>query len=103
LQQIARTDGKASARGEAWFWLSQLAVPGIEAQITQALSQERARAMREKLVFALSQLPQERATSALIALLKQPALPKSVRQQALFWLAQSQSSSAQIFLDQVLQ
>ncbi len=58
--------------------------------------------MREHAIFALSQLPDERATRALIAAAEDRSLSSEQRKRAVFWLAQSESQGAQTYLEKVL-
>jgi hypothetical protein len=50
----------------------------------------------------LSRLPDERAPRALIATSEDQTLSAEQRRRAVFWLAQSESSSAQAYLEKVL-
>ena len=52
-------------------------------------------------MFALSQLKDDEAATALIALVR-GNYPRKVKEQALFWLGQSGSEAAMKFLDDVL-
>ena len=58
--------------------------------------------VREQAIFALSQLPDERATRALIAAAEDRSLSREQRKRAVFWLAQSESEAAQTYLEKVL-
>jgi len=58
--------------------------------------------VREQAVFALSRLPDERATQALIAAAEDRSLAREQRKRAVFWLSQSESSAALAYLDKVL-
>jgi hypothetical protein len=58
--------------------------------------------LRKDAIFAMSQLQGERAVDALFAVLRNRQLPQGVREQALFWLAQSDSDRAFEYLDQLL-
>jgi HEAT repeat protein len=58
--------------------------------------------VREEAVFALSQLPDERATRALIAAAEDQSLPREQRKRAVFWLSQSRSDAAMAYLDRML-
>ena len=57
--------------------------------------------MRKQAVFALSQLDDGKGTPLLLRLLKETK-DKEVRQQALFWLGQSDDPKAQDALEAVL-
>jgi hypothetical protein len=95
-------DVSTKVRGQAWFWLAQTADQRTEAAIGNALENERDRQVREQMIFALSQLPDERASAALIALVNDRGGDRATREQALFWLGQSDSDSAQSYLEAVL-
>lgn len=86
LRHLARS-AAAEVRGEAIFWLAQNEDPQTEALVRTALAEQGTDALNEKCVFALSQLPPQRAIPALRALLESPG-SRSVRKQAMFWLAQ---------------
>jgi hypothetical protein len=58
--------------------------------------------LRKDAIFAMSQLQGERAVDALFAVLRNRQLPQGVREQALFWLAQSDSDRAFEYLDRLL-
>lgn len=59
--------------------------------------------MREQAIFALSQLPDDRATPALIGVAENRSLPAEDRKRAIFWLSQAGSDGALAYLDKVLQ
>lgn len=54
--------------------------------------------MREQAVFALSQLPEDRAAKALIAIAEDKSLSREERKKAIFWLGQMKSDSAVMYL-----
>ena len=58
--------------------------------------------MREHAVFALSLLPGERSTKALIAAAEDQSLSREKRKRAVFWLSQSERASAQAYLERIL-
>jgi HEAT repeats len=100
LIRQGRDDPDAKVRAQAWFWLAQTGAADSETAITRAIEHDRA--VSEDAVFALSQLPGERAVDALFKVLGNRDLPKKTREQALFWLAQSDSDRAYAYLDQLL-
>jgi HEAT repeat protein len=102
LIRAGNTDSNAEVRSQAWFWLAQSEVPEAEDAIFKAITQDKHEDVREQAVFALSQLPDERATTALIKVAENQTLSREQRKRALFWLGQSDSSTAQAYLDQVL-
>ena len=87
LLQIARAHADHGLRGEALFWLAQGEALATESLAFEVVDDPKAgRQLKNKAVFALSQLPSDRAIDALIKLVRSKR-PRSVRKQALFWLA----------------
>jgi HEAT repeat protein len=58
--------------------------------------------VRQEAVFALSQLPGDRAVKALAEILEDSGLDMEIREQALFWLAQTESDEAFEYIDRIL-
>jgi HEAT repeat protein len=102
LIRLGNTDKSGDVRGKAWFSLAQTEAPESEQAIGAALRKDADDDVREQAVFALSQLPDERATRALIAVAEDRSLAREQRKRALFWLSQSESASAQAYLEKVL-
>lgn len=102
LERLATTDSSGRVRARAWFWLVQIEAPGIEAAIRARLAEEPDAEAREQMVFALSQLPTQRALAALSDLIEDPALERRVRKQAIFWLAQNESPEALERIEELL-
>jgi HEAT repeat protein len=75
---------------------------GSEKEIRWAIVNDPEDDVREEAVFALSQLPGERGIDALFAVLRDQGLHREIREQALFWLAQSDSDRAFAYLDELL-
>jgi hypothetical protein len=102
LAGMARNDARRQTRKQAVFWLAQ--ARGNEgADITSSVMfNDQDPDVREHAIFALSQLPDERGTQALIAAAEDRSLSREQRKRAVFWLAQSQSDSAQAYLERVL-
>jgi hypothetical protein len=101
LIRLGNEDSNADVRSQAWFWLAQTEAEESEAAIAHAISHDKSSDVREEAVFALSQLPDERATKALAAILEDRSLDKDIRQQALFWLAQSDSDTAFTYVEKL--
>jgi hypothetical protein len=99
---LGNTDPRTHIRSQAWFWLAMSGAKGSEAPISAAMRKDPDGGVREQAVFALSRLPDERATMALIAAAKDQTLSRDQRKRAMFWLAQSESPAALAFLDEVL-
>ncbi len=104
LAGFARQDARAEMRKQALFWLGIVrgTETGSERVINEALRKDPDGDVREHAVFALSRLPGERATRALITIAEDRSLPREQRKRAVFWLAQSESDSAQSYLDKIL-
>jgi len=101
---FARTDARAGTRKWALFWLALSRGSESDSQgvISESLRKDPENDVREQAVFALSRLPDERATKALITAAEDRSLPRELRKRAVFWLSQSESDSAQAFLEKVL-
>lgn len=102
LIKLGNTDKSGEVRAQAWFWLAQTGAPEAEKEIAKALRKDGDDDVREQAIFALSQLPGERATKALIAAAEDQSLTREQRKRAVFWLSQSNSDSAQAYLEKVL-
>lgn len=102
LIKLGNTDKNGEVRAKAWFWLAQNGAPQAEAAIIAALRKDSDDNVREQAIFALSQLPDDRAARALIAAAEDTSLSREQRKRAVFWLSQSESDAALVYLDQVL-
>lgn len=102
LIKLASTDKDSNVRAQAWFWLAHSGAPEAEAAIATAARKDPDTHVREQAIFALSQLPDERGTRALIKAAEDKSLGNEQRKRAVFWLAQSESKSAQSYLERVL-
>lgn len=102
LIRVATTAGDEHVRSQAWFWLAHTGAAQTERAIDAALRTEPEQRVREQAVFALSRLPEERATNALIKVAENQSLPRVIRKKAIFWLAQAESASAIAYLDRVM-
>ena len=89
-------------RSRAWFWLAQIEAPESEKEIGRAIVSDPSAEVREQAVFALSQLPEERAVRSLLGILEDARMDNEVRKQALFWLVQSDSDLAYESIDRLL-
>jgi HEAT repeat protein len=101
LIELGNKDSDADVRSQAWFWLAESGATESEAAIGFAIANDKSGDVREEAVFALSLLPEERAVKALAAVLEDRKLDKDVREQALFWLAQSESDEAFAYVDRL--
>jgi len=102
LIRQGRTDSSAEVRGRAWFWLAQTGAAESEAAILQAMQDDRSKEVRESAVFALSQLPDERGIASLVRMVKDKTMDRRLREQALFWLAESGNDEAFALIDRLL-
>ena len=102
LIRLGNTDESREVRGKAWFWLAQTGAADAERAIGAALKKEPDADVGEAAIFALSQLPDERAARALIAAAEDQSLSREQRKRAVFWLSQSDSDAAQQYLEKVL-
>lgn len=102
LIRLASTDANAHVRGQGWFWLAKTESTATEPAIGSALRKERDDEVRRQAIFALSQLPEERSTHALIEIAEDRSRSSEDRKQAIFWLAQSNAASAQSYLERIL-
>jgi HEAT repeat protein len=102
LIRQGRYDREPDVRSHAWFWLAQTEAAESETAIRGALLNDEDDDVREEAVFALSQLPEGRAVTALAAILEDKSLEMNIREQALFWLAQTESDEAFEYIDRLL-
>jgi hypothetical protein len=102
LLESARNAADGDLREAALFWLAQTGARESETTIMRAIASDPESDVREGAVFALSQLPQDRAVDALTAVLRDRSLDRELREEALFWLAQSESDRALAVVEQLL-
>jgi HEAT repeat protein len=88
-------------RGEAIFWLAQKAGRKAASAITDAIANDPETKVKERAVFALSQLPTDDGVPRLIDVARTNRNP-AVRKQAIFWLGQSRDPRALTFFEEVL-
>jgi hypothetical protein len=99
LIRMARHDGDGDVRGQALFWLAQKAGAKARAEITRAIAEDPETEVKKKAVFALSEMPD--GVPILIQLARTNPNP-AVREQAYFWLGQSEDRRALDFITEVL-
>ena len=102
LIRQGNTDSHPDVRAQAWFWLAETGAPESEKEIGRVLRNDPDPDVREEAVFALSQLPEGRAVRALAEVLEDRELSLEIREQALFWLAQTESEEAFEYIDRLL-
>jgi hypothetical protein len=93
LHDISRTDADPEQRGEAMFWLAQEYPEPARDWLLEAVNSEQDDDVLEAAVFAISQLPDGAGEALLLELARDNQKPRSVRRQAIFWLANSGSDS----------
>jgi HEAT repeat protein len=100
--EAARTDKDPHIRGQALFWLAQRAAAQVtKGAVQNTLANDPDASVREKAVFALSQMKNGEGIPMLIDLAKTHKDP-AVRKKAMFWLGQSKDPRALDFFAQVL-
>jgi HEAT repeat protein len=101
LLKTAKSGPTADARGQALFWLAnragRLAAPAIRG----AIEDDPEVKVKERAVFALSQLPRDEGIPLLIDVAKNNRSPQ-VRRKAMFWLGQSKDPRALKFFEELL-
>lgn len=102
LIRAATTDRDTKVRSQSWFWLAQSKATETEGAIRAALAREPESRVREQAIFALSQLPPERAAPALMAVAEDKSLAREERKRAVFWLGQMKSDQAVAYFDRLL-
>ena len=102
LIKIGNADPLGDLRSKAWFWLAMTGASDAESAISAAVRKDPDDHVREEAVFALSRLPEERGTRALIATAEDQSLSREQRKRAVFWLSQSESGAALAYLDRIL-
>ncbi len=104
LVDLARTSEQGEVREKAIFWLSQGSKRGKRDAapiLLEILDGANPQSIKEKVVFALSQLPREQATTALVDVMKS-SQSKAIKKKALFWLGQSNDPRAMEVIEQIL-
>jgi hypothetical protein len=101
LVDIARDYSVPKMRSEALFWLAQRAGQQATATIAEAVDRDPDTDVKKRAVFALSQLPKDDGVPKLIDVAKSNR-NAAVRQQAMFWLGQSNDPRALKFFEDVL-
>ncbi|MEO5895228.1 MAG: HEAT repeat domain-containing protein [Vicinamibacterales bacterium] len=101
LVALAREHASPSVRGEAIFWVAQLASQKAVGTITAAIENDPDTDVKKRAVFALSQLPKSEGVPLLIGVARKNANP-AVRKQAMFWLGQSRDPRAMEFFAEIL-
>jgi hypothetical protein len=101
LVDLARDYPVARLRSDALFWLAQRAGQQAMATIAEAIDRDPDTDVKKRAVFALSQLPKDDGVPKLIEVARSNR-NAAVRQQAMFWLGQSNDPRALKFFEDVL-
>ena len=100
LIPIAKNDASSHLRGQALFWLAQKAAKQAGPTIRGALDSDPGLKVKDKAVFALSQLREE-GVPLLIDVARNNRSPE-IRKKAIFWLGQSKDPRALKFFEELL-
>lgn len=98
---VARGARDPDLRGEALFWLAQKASRKAVGEIQRAILEDPETEVKKQAVFALSELPSDQGVPLLIDLARRHKNPV-VREQAFFWLGESEDARAVAFFEEVL-
>src|SRR5258708_14651 len=102
IVRVARDDKSSRVRGQALFWLAKKASRQIsEEAIRAAIDQDPETQVKEKAVFALTQVPNGDGVPMLIEVARTNRNAQ-VRKKAMFWLGQSKDPRAIKFFEDVL-
>jgi hypothetical protein len=101
IERFARSHAIPAVRGEAIFWLAQMAGLKVASAITSAIDNDPDTEVKKRAVFALSQLPKDQGVPLLIDVARKNPNP-AVKKQAIFWLGQSKDPRAVDFFADIL-
>lgn len=101
VMRLAREHAQPWVRGEAIFWVAQLATRKAVGTIAAAIEDDPDTDVKKRAVFALSQLPKSEGVPLLIDVARKNRNP-AVRKQAIFWLGQSRDPRAMDFFAEIL-
>jgi hypothetical protein len=101
LATLAREHTAAAVRGDAIFWLGQVAGRKAVGTISETIEKDPETEVKRRAVFALSQLPRDEGVPLLIDVARKNTNP-AVRKQAIFWLSQSKDPRALDFFAEIL-
>jgi HEAT repeat protein len=99
---LAEGAESADARGQALFWLANRGGDRAAAAVIRAVSSDASSDVREEAVFALSQLPEGQGTEELLRIARSRSYDAAVRQQAIFWLVQSEDPRGEALLMELI-
>lgn len=102
LARYAEPGEALKTRKEALFWIGQLRGQDAGDVLFETIRRDDEPEILDHAVFAVSQLPGPRSTEALLDIVEDRSLSQDAREQALFWLAQSDSADAWAYIDRLL-
>ncbi|MGD8329011.1 MAG: HEAT repeat domain-containing protein [Acidobacteriota bacterium] len=102
LQQLARSDAPIETRSNAIFWLGQRAGEGAIDVMLQLWDEVDNIEVKNQILFALSQTDTDRAIDHLASVAKDTTADPELRQQAVFWLGQSENPKAKAALLEII-
>jgi len=102
LFEISKSDKDPEQRGEAMFWLAEEYPQRAQGWLLEVINTEQDEDVLEQAVFAISQLPDGSGDRILLDLARNDQASRTVRRQALFWLAQSDNDSSVAALAELL-
>ncbi len=101
LLRTARTHPSSAIRSKALFWVAQEAGKKAAATLSEAVEEDPELRVKERAVFALSQLPRDEGVPLLIRIARTHKHPE-IRKKAIFWLGQSNDPRALVFFEEIL-
>jgi hypothetical protein len=102
LIAIAKNEPDREIRKSAVFWLGQKAsAESVKALKDIVDAKDDSSGLKDQAVFAISQLPKDKAVPMLIDIAKTNGSP-SVRKKAIFWLGQTGDEAALKFFEEIL-
>ncbi len=101
LLDLAKRHPSRGVRGDALFWLARRAGAEARAAITRAIEEDPETEVKRRAVFALSEMRDGEGVPLLIDLARRHKNP-AVREQAFFWLGESEDPRALAFFEEVL-
>ncbi len=102
LFKISKSDSDPEQRGEAMFWLAEAYPQQARGWLLKVIETEQDEDVLEQAVFAISQLPDGTGDQVLLELIQNDQAPRTVRRQAIFWLAQSDNEGSVAALTELL-
>ena len=102
MLEISKSDPDPEQRGNAMFWLAEEYPEQAQDWLLEVISTEQDEDVLEQAVFAISQLPDDSGSRILLYLVQDKQASRTVRHQALFWLAQSDDDKTIAALTELL-